>query len=204
MSRRGNTEDISTLLYLVPFVGGVVYSVALWVQTGLSATLPTSVYLAVTRDPIFFAIASVSVMLGVIIEMNGTEPSARQAKLSTLGNTLQAMAVASLVIVILAAWYANGFTDLGGAASDFIIGKYGLVFPAMLVLLSYLITAQFRLEALASRNGVAVIALLLVPASLYEIGKHETALGVGIAFVLLVIGAVLYLMPQKKTQPEGK
>ncbi|HXY56717.1 MAG TPA: hypothetical protein VEH01_03795 [Nitrososphaerales archaeon] len=204
MSRRGNSEDISTLLYLVPFVGGVVYSVALWVQSGLSATLPNTVYLAVTRDPIFFIIASLSVMLGVIVEMNGTEQSARQAKLSSLGNTLQAMAVASLVIVILAAWYANGFTDLGGTATDFIVGKYGLVFPALLVLLSYLITAQFRLEALANRNGIAVIALLLVPASLYEIGKHETALGVGIAFVLLVVGAVFYLMPEKKTKPEEK
>jgi len=204
MSSRGNSEDISTVLYLVPFIGGVVYSVVLWAETGLSLTLPTSVFLTVTRDPYFFIISSVAVMVGVIIEMNGTEQSARAAKLSSLGNTLQSIAVASLIFVILAAWYANGFTDIDGTATDFIVGKYGLVFPAMLVLLSYLVTAQFRLEALANRKVIAVIALLLVPASLYEIGRHQTGLGIAISFVLLVVGAALYLMPEKKQKPEEK
>ena len=202
MSLRENSADLSTILYLVPFVGGVVYAVALWVEAGLSATLPSSVYLTVTRDPIFFAISSLAVMLGIIIEMNGTEQSARDAKLSSLGNTLQSMAVASLVIVILSAWYANGFTNIGGTVSDFIVGKYGLVFPAILVLLSYLVSARFRLEALASRKVGALVALLLVPVSLYEIGKRDTGVGVGLAFVLLVVGIALYLMPEKGTGPK--
>jgi hypothetical protein len=75
------------------------------------------------------------------------------------------------------------------------------VFPAMLVLLSYLITAQFRLEAIFSRKVLAIVAMLLVPASLYEIGRRQTAVGLGIAFLFLLVGAVLYLSPEKKRPP---
>jgi len=201
MSMRGRYEDISTLLYLVPFVGGAVYGLVLWVQNGLSLVLPTIVYLDVTRDPVFFTIASLAVFLGVIIEVNGTDLGTRPAKLASLGNTLQSMAVAALVLVLVCAFYANGFTDVSGTATDFIIGRYGLVFPAMLVLLSYLITARFNVAALGSRKGMAVIAMLLVPVSLYEIGKRQTALGLGIALVFLAIGLALYLVPERKQTP---
>jgi len=201
MSLRGRYEDISTLLYLVPIVVPIVYALLLWVQSGLSATLPSSVYLTVTRDPIVFIAASLAVMLGVIVEVNGTDPKERRAKISLLGGTLQSIAVASLVVVVIAALYANGFTDLGGAATDFIVGRYGLVFPTTLVLLSYLITVQFKLPGVTRRQLEAVVALLLVPVSLYEIGRRQTAVGIGIAFVLLVVGTALYLVPEKQRQP---
>jgi len=201
MSIRGRYEDVSTALYLVPVVVPVIYALVLWAQSGLSVTLPSSVYLSVTRDPFLFIGASLAVMLGIVIEVNGTEPKARPAKLISLGGTLQSMAVASLVVVAVAALYANGFTDLTGAATDFIVGRYGLVFPATLVLLSYLITVRFRLPGLTRMQAGATVAMLLVPVSLYEIGKRQTAVGVGVAFVFLVIGVALYLYPEKAPSP---
>ena len=198
MSTRSRYEDLTTLLYMVPFVGAVVYAVALWAQSGASAFLPTSVYLTVTRDPIMFMVASLSVLLGVTIEVNATDPAGRKAKLASLGGTLQSIALASLIVVLLSAWYANGFTDLGGAGTDFIVGRYGLVFPAVMVLLSYLITIRFRLESVTTRSFAALVALLLVPASVYEIGKRQAALGAGVGFVLLLVGLYLYLGPGKK------
>lgn len=202
MSARGRYEDLSALLYLVPFLGAVGYAVALWAQSGASAFLPSPVYLTVTRDPVLFMVGSLAILLGVMIEVNSTEADGRPAKLISLGGTLQSIAIASLVIVLLSAWYANGFTDLGGAATDFIVGRYGLVFPAMMVLFSYLLTIKFRLESLTNRNFAALVVLLLVPASIYEIGKRQTALGVGVAFVLLVVGMFLYLTPGRKEAPE--
>ena len=202
MSSRGRYEDLSTLLYLVPFLGAFGYAIALWVQSGASALLPTQVYLTVTRDPTLFIVGSLAILLGVMIEVNSTEAAGRPSKLLSLGETLQSIAVASLVIVILSAWYANGFTNLGGAATDFIVGRYGLVFPAMMVLFSYLLTIKVRLESITNRNFVALVALLLVPASLYEIGKRQLALGVGVAFVLLIVGLFLYLTPQRTKAPE--
>lgn len=201
MSGSGRYEDLSTVLYLVPFVGAFGYAVALWAETGASAFLPTSVYLTVTRDPILFMAGSLAVLLGVMIEVNSTEARGRQAKLLSLGGTMQSMAIATLVIVLLSAWYANGFTDLGGAATDFIVGRYGLVFPAMLVFFSYLLTIKFRLQSVTSRAFLALVALLLVPASVYEIGKRQAALGIGIAFVLLVLGLYLFLAPRGKQAP---
>jgi len=204
MSTRGRYEDVSTLLYLVPIVVPIVYALVLWVQNGISPVLPSSVYLTVTRDPILFIGASLAVMLGVIIEVNGTDRASRGAKLASLGGTLQSIAIASLVIVLIGALYANGFTDITGAATDFIIGRYGIVFPAALVLLSYLMTVQFKLPGVTRRQILAAIALLLVPVSLYEIGKRQTALGIGMAFVLLVVGLALYILPEKKPSPPKK
>jgi len=198
MSTRGRYEDVSTLLYLVPIVVPILYALVLWVQAGISPVLPSSVYLTVTRDPILFIGVSLAVMLGVILEVNETEPAARPAKLSSLGGTLQSIAVASLVIVLIGALYANGFTDITGAATDFIIGRYGIVFPAALVLLSYLMTVQFKLPGVTKRQILAAIALLLVPVSLEEIGKRQTTVGIVIAFVFLVLGLALYLVPEKK------
>ena len=204
MSIRERYEDVSTLLYLVPIVVPIIYALVLWVQSGISPVLPSSVYLTVTRDPILFIGVSLAVMLGVLIEVNETEPAARAAKVASLGGTLQSIAVASLVIVLISALYANGFTDITGAATDFIIGRYGIVFPAALVLLSYLMTVQFKLPGVTKTQILAAISLFLVPASLYELGKRETALGVGVAFVLLVAGLALYLLPEKKPPPPKK
>jgi hypothetical protein len=201
LSGRGRYEDLSTLLYLVPFVGGFVYAMALWVQGGISLILPTTVYLTVTRDPILFMLGSLAVLLGLMIEMNSTDPGGRPAKLATLGGTLQTMAVAYLIITLLSAWYANGFTDLTGTATDFIVGRYGLVFPAVMVLLSYLLTARFRFESLADRKVLAVIAMLLVPASLYEIGRRQILIGLVVALLLLLAGAYLLLARGKKETP---
>jgi hypothetical protein len=202
MSGRGRYEDLSTLLYLVPFLGAFGYAIALWVQTGASAFLPTSVYLTVTRDPILFMAGSLAILLGVMVEVNSTEPAGRQAKLASLGGTLQTIAIASIIIVLLSAWYANGFTDVGGAASDFIVGRYGLVFPAMMVLFSYLLTIKFRVESITNRSFAALVALLLVPASVYEIGKRDAPLGIGIAFVLLILGMYLYVSPRRMEKQE--
>ena len=204
MSIRGRYEDVSTLLYLVPIVVPIVYALVLWVQGGISSVLPASVYLAVTRDPILFIGASLAVMLGVVIEVNGTEPGGRFAKLASLGGTLQSIAVASLVIVVIGALYANGFTDITGAATDFVVGRYGIVFPATLVLLSYLLTVQFKLPGVTRRQLLAAVALLLVPASLYEIGRRQNTLGIGVAFVFLVAGLALYLVPRKESTPPKK
>jgi len=204
MSTRGRYEDVSTLLYLVPIVVPIIYAVVLWVQSGISLVLPSSVYLTVTRDPILFIGASLAVMLGVMIEVNETEPGARSAKLVSLGGTLQSIAVASLIIVLISALYANGFTDVTGAVTDFIIGRYGIVFPATLVLLSYIMTVRFKLPGVTRRQMLAAVALLLVPVSLYEIGKRQTAFGVGTGFVLLVIGLALYLVPERKPSPPKK
>jgi len=202
MSSSERYGDVSALLYLVPFALSGVYGLYLWAEAGISLVLPSSVYLTVTRDPYVFMAGSVAIMLGVVLDMRGTEQGKRKAKLASVGNTLQSVAIASLVLVLVSALYANGFINVTGAADDFMVGRYGLVFPAVMVLLSYLVTAQFNPSSLADRKVIGIVALLLVPASVYEIGKHQVVLGLGLGFVFLVLGLAVYLLPPRKQSPE--
>ena len=202
MSSSGRYGDLTAILYLVPFLASGVYGLILWAQAGLSLQLPSSVYLTVTRDPYVFMVGSLSILAGIALDVKGTELAQRKAKLISLGNTLQSIAITSLVLVLVAAFYANGFLQVGNAAADFIVGRYGLVFPAIMVLLSYLVTAQFRFSALATTKALGVVALLLVPASIYEIGERNVTVGLGVALVLLILGFGVYFVPSSKPKPE--
>lgn len=202
MSRSGYAEDASALLYLVPFALSGIYGLVLWAQSGASLLLPTSVYLTVTRSPYVFVAGTLAILAGVVLETSEIDPQGRQQKLASVGKELQAVAVASLVLVVISAFYANGFLDVSGAASDFMAGRYGLVFPTLMIVLSYLITAKFNFGGLAQRRVLAMVVLLLVPASLYEVGKRSIMVGLAAAFLLLVAGAALLLIPEKKEAPK--
>jgi hypothetical protein len=203
LSTRGRYEDITTILYMVPFLACAVYGLVLWAEQGISAILPSSVYLTVTRNPDIFILGSLAVMLGLMIELTGSDPSQRHAKLVTLGGTLQTIAVASLAFAIVGALYANAL-NLSGTASDIMVGRYDLVFPFVMFLMSYLITAQFKISAFGNRTFLAIVVMLLAIGSIYEIGKREVAVGLGIALLLLVIGILAYLLPQKKADSSVK
>ena len=203
MSERTSVGDISAILYIVPFAAAAVYAIVLWVQSGLSLTLPSTVYLTVTRDPSLFIIGSLAVLLGVLIEIRSAEPNRRWAKLLSLSNTVQSLAVASLVLVLVCAVYANG-GDLGGAASDFVVGRYGIVFPALLFLLSYLMRVQFQWSSMLSAKFLGIVCMVLVPGALYALGKLKTSADLPVALVFLVVGLFLFLWPERKnTKPAG-
>lgn len=203
MSRDGFRDDASVFFYLVPFIASGVYGLFLWVTSGVSATLPTSVYLSVTRDPYIFLVGSFAVLLGAIIEVNSAVPSERGSRLSSVGGTLQTVALSSFVLALLAAWYANGFLDISGMASDFIVGRFSLVFPALLVLLSYLLTAQFNLKGLRNQRMWGIVFLLLVPVAIYEIGRRQAAVGLGVAFILMVAGVAILLVRFRSREPSA-
>ncbi len=188
MSSRGYSEDVITVLYMVPFVASGVYAIYLWARGGISAVLPTAVYLSVTRDPYIFIIGSLAVMAGVIMEVRSAGEADKQAKVKGVGETLQTIAIASLVLALICAWYANSFVHLSGTVTDFIVGRYSLIFPAMLVLLSYLVTVNIKVDSLKNPKVLGIIALLLVPAVVYEVGKRDAAGGFALALVLAIVG----------------
>lgn len=204
MSKKVSSDDASTLLYMVPFIASGVYALYLWVANGISSVLPGSVYLTVTRDPILFLVGTFSVMLGVTLEVSSTGPAGRPAKLGSVGNTLQTIAVASFILALVCAFYANGFTDVSGATNDFLVGRFSLVFPVVMVLFSYLITARFNLASLRASTILGIVAMLLAPASLYEVGKRSTNLGLAVALVFMIAGLGLFLMSYRKVADQDK
>lgn len=200
--------DIPAVLYLVPFAASGVYALVLWVQNGLSLTLPGAVYLTVTRDPYLFLIGLFAVLLGVVLDVRTAPGDQRWAKVLSLSNTVQSLAGASLVLVLLSALYANGF-DPAGAATDFIVGRYGIVFPALLFMLSYLMRVQLQLGALRSTRALGLASMIMVPVTLLGIDKlRGTAVDVSgrlffLPFIFLALGLFLLLWPGKKRSPKG-
>ncbi|MGD0477385.1 MAG: hypothetical protein ABSB29_04355 [Nitrososphaerales archaeon] len=204
MSKKVSSDDASTLLYMVPFIASGVYALYLWVASGISSVLPSSVYLTVTRDPILFLVGTLSVMLGVVLEVSSTGPSGRPAKLGSLGNTLQTIAVASFILAFVCAFYAHGFSDVSGAASDFLVGRFSIVFPVVMVLFSYLISARFNFTSLRTPTILGIVAMLLSPASLYAIGRRNPSLGLVVALVFLLAGLGLFLISNRKVADQEK
>ncbi len=196
MSNRGFSEDVPALLYIVPFLLSAVYGLYLWARAGISAVLPTDVYLTVTRDPYVFLLGSFAVIFGVVLDTSRTDGD-RQAKMRTTADTLQSIAIASLVLALLGAWYSNGFQHLTSTFTDFIVGRYSVVFPTLMVLLSFLLTINVRGESLRNPKFLGVVALLAVPAVVYEVGKRATAVGVALGLVLLVIGVWVFMRSER-------
>ena len=204
MSKKAYSDDASVLLYMVPFIASGVYALYIWVGDGLSSVLPSSAYLTVTRDPILFLVGTLSVMLGVVLEVSSTDPAGRPAKLGSVGDTLQTIAVASFMLAFVCAFYANGFSDVSGTASDFLVGRFSLVFPGVMVLFSFLITARFNLSSLRTPTILGIIATLLSPTFLYALGKQHSTLGLAVALVFLLVGLGLFLMPNRKVADQDK
>jgi len=204
MSQKVSSDDASVLLYMVPFIASGVDALYLGIAGGVSHILSPSVYLMVTRDPILFLIGTLSVILGVVLELSSTSPSGRVARLGSVSDTLQVIAAASFVLAIVCALYANGFSSVSGAATDFIEGRFSFIFPIMMVLFSYLITARFSLRSVGTPTVFGIVAMLLVPVSLYEVGRRNSLVGLVLALVLIVFGLGFFLASTRKDSDQEK
>ena len=189
---------------MVPFIASAVYGIYLGVSGRVSHLLSPNVYLTVTRDPILFLLGTFCVLLGVVLEVSYTSPPGRAARLGSVAETLQTIAVASFILAIVCALYANGFGNVSAAATDFITGRFAFIFPITMVICSILITARFNLSSIGTSTILGIVAMLLVPVSLYAIGRHHTFIGLALAFVLILGGLGLFLLPAKKAPDQEK
>jgi peptidoglycan/LPS O-acetylase OafA/YrhL len=200
MSDKVLSKEVAVFLYLVPFLGSAAYGMYLWVQSGISIYLPSTVFLTVTRDPYLFIVGSFAVILGMIVEVNSAGQADVQEGVKSAASALQSIAVASLVLAFLGAWYSNGLGNFSGAVTDFIVGRYSVIFPTLILLLSYFVTLRIKIDALQDPTVMGIIAMLLVPVAIYEVGKRDTPVGLAMAFVLVVVGIFLFVRISEKTQ----
>jgi uncharacterized membrane protein YhaH (DUF805 family) len=199
MSDKGLSDEVAVILYLVPFLGSGAYGIYEWAKGGISIYLPSTVFLTVTRDPYLFIIGSLAVILGMIVEVNSARQADVQERVKSAASALQSIAVASLVLAFLGAWYSNGLGNISGAVTDFIVGRYSVIFPTLMLLLSYLVTLRLQINALRDPTIMGIIAMLLVPVAIYEVGKRDTAVGLAVALVLAIIGIFLFVLKSGKT-----
>jgi hypothetical protein len=180
------------LLFLVPFAVSGLYAILLWVQTGVSATLPQTVFLQVTESSYVFLIGFIAVIAGVVMDVVYTDPQLRRAKLMQESTTIQIIAVTALVLGILSAWYSAGF-DLGTAATNVLSGRYVIIFPALLVIFSFLMLPAVNIRKDQTNIVLIAVLLLAIPLAVDEVGKHSFFSGMLLGLALLVAALYLYL-----------
>lgn len=188
--------DVALLLYAAPFILNFVYALYLWFGEGFSAIMPQIVYLEVTQSPYIFLVGTAAVALAVVIDFDSEAPNARKSATATLSRRLQIIALVSVVLAFIAAWYSAG-GDLGTAVLNLVDGRYPLVFPAVLVFFSFLILPSVRLQGANRKNLLIVVLLIASPVALYELGKRNSIAGLGIGLVLLLVAAFLLVNNKK-------
>jgi hypothetical protein len=189
--------DVALLLYAAPFIINFAYALYLWFGAGISAVLPQYVFLEVAQSPYLFLAGFAAVSLAAVIDFNSEAPDAKKNALVALSKRLQSVAVAAIVLAFVASWYSASL-DIGTAFLNLLDGRYPLVFPALLVLLSFLILPSVKLQGADRKNLLEIALLLASPAALYEIGKRNTVAGLGIGLILLLTAAFLLLRSEKK------
>ena len=188
--------DVALLLYAAPFIINFAYALYLWFGSGISSTLPQFVYLEVSQSPYLFLVGFAAVALAGVIDFNAEAPESKKKSLVALSRRLQLIAFVSIVLAFLSAWYAASF-DLGTGIFNLLDGRYPLVFPALLVLLSFLILPSVKLQGANRKNLLVVVLLIASPAVLYELGKRNTSAGLGVGLILLLAAAFLIVRDSK-------
>jgi hypothetical protein len=189
--------DVALLLYAAPFILNFVYALYLWFGAGFSAILPQLVFLEVTQSPYIFLAGFAAVALAAVIDFNAEAPNAKRSATVVLSRRLQAIALASIVLAFIAAWYSAG-GDIVTALFNMLDGRYPLVFPALLVFFSFLILPSVRLQGANTKNLLIIVLLIASPAALYELGKRSTVAGLGVGLILVLVAAFLLINNKKE------
>jgi hypothetical protein len=188
--------DVALLLYAAPFILNFVYALYVWSGVGLSAVMPQIVYLEVTQSPYIFLAGFAAVALAVVLDFDAEPSNARKGATATLSRRLQLIALVSVFLAFISAWYSAG-GDLGTGVLNMVDGRYPLVFPAVLVLFSFLILPSVKLQGANSKNLAVILLLIASPAALYEVGKRDSVAGLGVGLALVLVAAYLLVNNKK-------
>lgn len=188
--------DVALLLYAAPFLINFAYALYLWSGVGFSATLPQSVFLQVTQDPYIFLGGFAAVALAGVLDIDGSSPERRRGSAVALSKRLQWIALLSVVLSLVCGLYAAG-GDPANMFVNVVGGRYPLVFPAVLLLLSFAILPSVRYHGIEGIPTLVVVLLIASPAAVYEVGKRDSVAGLGIGLLLVLLAAFLLVRPKK-------
>lgn len=182
--------DVALLLYAAPFIINFLYALYVWAGVGLSGVMPSLVYIEVTQSPYVFLAGFAAIALAVVLDFDSESPNTRKSATVTLSRRLQQIALLSIVLAFISAWYSAG-GNLGNGVLNMVDGRYPLIFPAVLVFFSYLILPSVKIQGVNLKNLGIIVLLVLSPASIYELGKHNAVAGLGVGLMLLLAAAFL-------------
>jgi hypothetical protein len=190
-------EDVSLILYVIPFILSGVASLIFWQDyQGSLGFPPHQVYLLVTKNPVLFIGGLASICLAALIEAWGKS----EETLNSISAKLRIVSYISLFFAFLFALTSNPNPSLSSAIANLLEGKFALLFPLFLILLSYLLL-PLNLSPV-KENYMQIITLLLLflsPLSLYALWSLRFAwpITIGISGALLITACIVYYISSK-------
>jgi len=161
-----NAENISLILYLVPLIASTIFTLYLWISEGLSLTLPETVYLTVTKDPYLFLIGFFAICLGILIEIYASPSDSKLIRFADNSKQIQILAFICIGSVILSVWSVSGYSfNFGRILQILLEGRYALVFPLLLFILSFLHNPTLKFNFLSFNIIIKHVSIFLLIAS---------------------------------------
>jgi hypothetical protein len=197
LERTELTENISFILYLVPLIASAIYALSIWAAQGLSAALPQTVYLTVTKDPYLFLLGFASVCAAVLIELFGSPDKVKITKLTENVRQLQILAIICIATAIISVWSAAGYSPSTGSILGLLLeGRYALIFPLLLFILALLLNPASKFTFLAPSNlmrNSSLILLILSPLIFYGLWRIHMPWPaiIGPTIIIIIAGVAL-------------
>jgi hypothetical protein len=189
-------EDVAFFLYLVPIIASIIYGIYEWYQFGpKSHSMPGVAYVVVSKDPYLFLGALAAVCLGFIFEVRETPMNERVSVISANARRMQYLAIIVLIISFAAGISAGGY-DIANGASNFLTGRYALIFAFFLIGFSVLLSPKQILGNVKITVAPEFIGLLLMALSPFVFyGATKLKLPFSFAesagIIVLIIGIVM-------------
>lgn len=191
----GRNGDVALFLYTAPFILNFLYALYVWSGVGFSSILPQLVYVEVSQSPYIFLLGFGAVLLASVLDFDSEPSGSKRAGVLALSRRLQTLALAAIILSFVAALYsASG--SVPAAVLDMLDGRFPLVFPALILFFSFVILPSVKLQGANMKNLAVVVLLIASPVALYELGKRETAAGLGVSLIFVLLAA--YLLVNKK------
>jgi len=187
--KKDSVEDAAFILYIIPILLNGGYGLWSWVAGGADLAALQQVYIQLTREPIIFLIGLLAVCVAVILDARYLSP------IEDVDRRVTRLAVFCFITALIIALISTEF-NLSSGLTLFLQGRYALIFPALLMVLSFL----FRVRGLSStslksvRRWLSLLLLLISPLTLYLLWRLGVVWYAVFAVPLLLVIASLALM----------
>ena len=186
--RKDSVEDTTFILYIIPILLNGGYGLWSWVAGGADLAALQQAYSYLTREPLIFLAGLLAVCAAVILDTRYLSP------LEVVDERVTRLAFFCFISALIIAMAATGF-NLSSGLILFLRGRYALIFPALLMVLTFLFRVKVDLtQPKGLWRGLSLILLLTSPLTLYLLWRTGAAWYMMFATSLILVVISLILM----------
>ena len=141
LMKKDSVEDAAFILYIIPILLNGGYGLWSWVAAGADLAALQQVYINLTREPVIFLVGLIAVCVAVVLDARYLSP------IEDVERRVTRLAVFCFITALIIALLSTGF-NLSRGLILFLQGRYALIFPALLMVLTFL----FKVRGLSSTS----------------------------------------------------